>query len=149
MQLEPTGSLWAAAGGIVAAKTVPAVTEYERQMQTFASGEVSDRELDMAKKGMINALPARVETNRAVAALMAHIELAHLPLDYYRKLPAKIQAVTQADVKRVVKQYFRPEDWPIIVAGPPEHAAALGKLGFGKVMLQPVGAVPEKPTAKN
>jgi zinc protease len=43
--------------------------------------------------------------------------LYNRPLDYYAKLPAKYQAVTEADVARVAHQYLHPDQLSIVAAG--------------------------------
>jgi zinc protease len=125
-----------AAGGMVATHTADAVAEMEKELAKFSNGEVSDAELARAKTALIRGLPARLETGGAVVGSLTELVLNHLPLDYYAKLPALVAAVTKADVARVVKRVFKPEEWPIVVVGPRKLSEEpLGKLGLGKVTV--------------
>ncbi len=125
-----------ASGGMVATHTADAVAEMEKELTRFESGEISDAELTRAKTALIRGLPERLETGGAVVWSLSELVLHHLPLDYYAKLPAAIAAVTKADVARVVKRVFKPEEWPIVVVGPRQQSQeALGKLGLGAVTV--------------
>jgi zinc protease len=62
-------------------------------------------------------MPARFETNGAVAGMLAELELNGLPLDWYATFAKKVGAVTAADVQRVAKKYLHPERAQIVVVG--------------------------------
>ncbi|HEX3158212.1 MAG TPA: hypothetical protein VHQ45_06820, partial [Gemmatimonadaceae bacterium] len=55
------------------------------------------------------------------------------PLDYYDGYSARVQAVTQADVQRVARQYLNPAAFTMVVVGdratiaPAIEAAKLGR----------------------
>ena len=138
---------FAARGGIVAKNTVEAVAEYENELQTFSSGEISDAELSASKEALVRGLPAALETNDAVASAMGNLVSLGLPLDYYRTFPARVGKVSHADVKRVVKKWITPGRWPVVIVGPVEQSKeALEKLKLGPVSIAP--AVPGgKPSA--
>ncbi len=125
-----------ARGGIVAAHTADAVVEMEKELARFATGEVAPEELDRARTALVRGLPAKLETNGAVASSLVDLVLEELPLDEYAKLPALVGAVTAADTARVAKKYVTPERWPVVVVGPRSASeAALAKLGLGKLGL--------------
>ena len=138
---------FAARGGIVAKNTVEAVAEYENELQTFSSGEISDAELSASKEALVRGLPAALETNDAVASAMGNLVSLGLPLDYYRTFPARVGKVSHADVKRVVKKWITPGRWPVVIVGPVEQSKeALERLNLGPVSIAP--AVPGgKPSA--
>jgi len=138
---------FAARGGIVAKNTVEAVAEYENELQTFSSGEISDAELSASKEALVRGLPASLETNDAVASAMGNLVSLGLPLDYYRTFPARVGKVSHADVKRVVKKWITPGRWPVVIVGPVEQSKeALERLNLGPVSIAP--AVPGgKPSA--
>lgn len=142
VRYDAVGGRMVARGGIVAKDTAPAVTEYEKELTRFSDGKVSDEELSQAKNAYIRSLPSMLETNGAVAGGMNQLLLHDLPLDYFQALPAKVMAVTAADVQKVVTQYVKPATWPIVVAGPAEAQAELEKLNLGGVTVDhPEGAV--------
>jgi len=144
------GGQMVARGGIVAKDTAPAVAEYEKELTRFSDGKVTPQELTQAKNAYILSLPSVLETNDAVAGAMGGLVLHGLPLDYFKTLPAKVMAVSAADVQQVVTQYVKPSTWPIVVAGPAEAQAALEKLNLGGVTLDPPegATVKAKPAAK-
>ncbi|MGZ6143106.1 MAG: M16 family metallopeptidase, partial [Myxococcales bacterium] len=110
--LRNTGT-FAARGGIIAKNTVEAVAEYESELKKFSDGEINDTELAFAKETLIRGLPASLETNDAVSGAMGNLVSLGLPLDYYKKLPARIAKVSRADVKRVVTKWVKPDRWPV------------------------------------
>lgn len=140
ISLMRTQGTFMASGGIVAKNTVDAVGEYEKELTTFASGEVSEAELAAAKEALIRGLPSALETNDAVSGAMSNLVSLGLPLDYYQTLPAKVGKVSRADVKRVVRKWVKPAQWPVLIVGPvAQSKVALQNLGFGPVRMAPAG----------
>ncbi|HZR09224.1 MAG TPA: insulinase family protein [Myxococcales bacterium] len=147
LSLMRNSGTFSARGGIVARNTVEAVSEYERELQGFSNGQVSSAELAAAKEALVRGLPAALETNDAVSGAMGNLVSLGLPLDYYRTLPARVNGVSQADVKRVVTQWITPERWPVVIVGPvAQNREALEKLNLGPVTVAPAVPAP-KPSA--
>jgi zinc protease len=133
--MRSTGT-FIAAGGIVAKNTVDAVGEYEKEIEKFSDGVVTDDELAAAKEALVRGLPSALETNDAVSGAMANLVSLGLPLDYYQTLPRKVGAVTKSDVRRVVKKWVKPAQWPVLIVGPVGQTRdALQQLGFGPVKI--------------
>ncbi len=144
--LRDTGT-FLARGGIVAKNTVDAVGEYEKELQTFSDGKVSDAELASSKEALVRGLPAALETNDAVSGAMANLVSLGLPLDYYRTFAGRVGKVTRDDVRRVVTKWVKPDRWPIVIVGPVgQSKAALENLKLGPVSVEP--AVPAGPAGK-
>ena len=140
--------LWTASGSIKANVTAEALTEYESELATFATGALRTGELERAKEQAIRALPGSLETVDAMAATMATLAFHGLPLDEYKQLPEKIAAVDAAEVARVVKAWLHPEKMPVVIVGPAAQSAEkLKALGLGAVEVKQVG-VPAAPTAR-
>ncbi len=144
--LRHTGS-FSARGGIVAQNTVEAVAEYEKELQKFSDGQVTDAELAAAKEALVRGLPSALETNDAVSSAMANLVALGLPLDYYRTFASKVGKVSQADIRRVATRWIAPARWPVVIVGPVAQSKdALEKLNLGPVSIAP--AVPGgKPSA--
>ena len=139
--LRATGT-FSAAGGIIAKNTVEAVGEYEKELTKFATGIVSDTELSSAKEALIRSLPSALETNDAVSGALSNLVSLGLPLDYYRTLPPRIGKVGQKDVKRVVRKWMKPAQWPVVIVGPVGQSKGdLEKLGLGPVSVLPAAGV--------
>jgi zinc protease len=139
--------LWTASGSIKANVTAEALTEYEKELSTFATGELRPGELERAKEQAIRALPSALETVDAMAASMATLAFHGLPLDEFKRLPEKVAAVDAAEVARVVKAWLHPEKMPVVIVGPAAQSAEkLKALGLGAVEVKAV-AVPAAPAA--
>jgi len=48
---------------------------------------------------------------------LQEIWLYGLPLDYYSKLPAKVEAVSSADAQKAAEEYVHPENLLVIAVG--------------------------------
>jgi zinc protease len=144
--LRRTGTFFAR-GGIVAQHTVEAVGEYEKELQTFSNGQVTEAELAAAKEALVRGIPAALETNDAVSGAMANLVSLGLPLDYYRTFASRVSKVSRADIRRVAMRWIAPQRWPVVIVGPvAQNKEALEKLNLGPVSVAP--AVPgTKPSA--
>jgi zinc protease len=65
-------------------------------------------ELAGARNAELLSLPNRFETNSDIGASLAETFVFDLPLDYYSALPARLAAVTAADVQAAAKRYLDP-----------------------------------------
>jgi zinc protease len=140
--LNKTYGTFLAASDVVAQHTADAVREMEAELTRFAQGGVTDTELKTAQETLIRGLPSALETNDSVAGTLATITFNGLPLDYYRRVPALISAVTTADCARVASKWIHPDRWPIILVGPVAPADdALQALALGPVHLRPAPGV--------
>ncbi len=110
--------LWIASGSVKAQVTAESLAEYENELQGLAGGELKEGELFAARQALIRSLPSSLERNDAVSSSMATLAFNGQPLDYYRSLPAKVEAVDAAELARVAKKYDRPEAWSIVIVGP-------------------------------
>jgi zinc protease len=145
--MRATGTL-TAAGGIIAKNTVEAVAEYEKELSAYAEKGATEDELVRAKEAYIRSLPSLMETNDNVATLMSSLVSLGLPLDYYKKLPDRIQKVTLKDVARVASRWVKPRAMPIVIVGPVgQSKEALEKLGLGPVTVSPAPGTAPKPAA--
>lgn len=135
LSFDKFGGALVAMGGIVAKDTAPAVQEYEKELTRFSDGKITEEELDQGKNAYIRSLPSVLETNDAVASAVNGLVLQGLPLDFYQTLPAKVMAVSAADVQQVVNRYVKPTAWPIVVAGPAEVQGELQQLNLGTVTV--------------
>jgi len=69
---------------------------------------------------------------------IADLFVGQLPLDYYRTLPAEMNAVSSEDVQRVAQKYLDPDQMVVIAAGDRSKIeAGLKALGAGPVEVVP------------
>ncbi|MDR2215410.1 MAG: insulinase family protein, partial [Nevskiaceae bacterium] len=97
--------------------TAPAVREIFSEIERMRNEPVTAAELELARDSLSRSLPGQFETTGDSAATGAAIFVYDLPLDYYSKLPAQIDAVSIADVQRVAKQYLLPEKMVTVAVG--------------------------------
>jgi zinc protease len=62
-------------------------------------------------------MPARFETNGAVAGMLSELVRNGVPLDWYATFARRINAVTAADVGRVAQKYITPDTAQVVVVG--------------------------------
>lgn len=78
------------------------------EMRRMGQGPVEPRELALAKSFLAGSFPLRLDTSRKTANFLIGIEEYGLGLDYPVRFAAGINAVTAADVARVVARYMDP-----------------------------------------
>jgi zinc protease len=111
------GGLFGAGGLVRTDVTAPAAKELMSEIRNFPRKPSTTEELAEAKEASVRSLPGRFETTSAIVRATDSIFLFSRPLDYYTKLPAKYQAVTEADIARVAQQYLHPDQLVIVAAG--------------------------------
>lgn len=114
--------------------TAPAVREIFNEFERMRASEVNAEELKIAKDSFARSLPGLFETTAQAAASIGQLFIYDLPLDYYRTLPGKIDAVTVADVRRAAEKYLLPDSMVIVAVGDRSKIEPeLLKLNLGKV----------------
>jgi zinc protease len=109
--------IFAAGGGIRTDATGPAVGEIFKELDRIHTAPLSADELKLAKGSFSLSLAGLFETSERTAGTVGDLFTYDLPLDYYRQLPAKIDAVTPEDVQRVATQYVHPDTSIVVAAG--------------------------------
>jgi len=100
-----------------AAETVDVVrAEWAR----LADNGVTAEELDAAKTYLTGAYPLRFDGNSRIAGQLVGMQMEGLPIDYIVTRNDKVNAVTLADVNRVVKRVYRPAYLHFVIVGQPE-----------------------------
>jgi len=77
--------------------------------------EVSEEELNRAKKDLIGAETIRLETNQALAFQCALDELYGLGYENFKRYASDINQVTQEDIKKVAVKYFDLGSYTMVV----------------------------------
>ena len=103
----------------------------------------------MAKDATSRSLAGLFETMRQSVFTTSQFFVFDLPLDFYNTLPAKVDAVTAADVERISKQYFVPEKMFIVAVGDRQKIeSGLQQLPLGKIQLTSFEGTPASDAAK-
>ncbi len=89
-------------------------------MVKMAAEGMSEEELADAKSYLTGSYPLGFDSNAKIAGNMMGIRLDGLPVDFFDKRNAMVEAVTLDDVNRVAKEYLQPERFTFIVVGEPQ-----------------------------
>jgi zinc protease len=128
--------------------TSDALREMFKEIEGMQTSPLSPSELTLAKEAAARSLAARFETMPNTVATTGELFIYSLPLDFYGKLPAKVDAVTVSDVERVSKQYFVPGKMFIVAVGDKQKIeTGLQGLNMGSVQLANFDGTLSKPAA--
>jgi zinc protease len=126
-----------AATGVRTDVTAAAVREIFKEFERMRTEVVTADELATSKDSIARSLPGLFETTPQMASSIAQLFVHKLPLDYYRALPAKVDAVTAAEVQRVAAQYLHPERAVVVAVGDRAKIEKdLQKLELGPIELR-------------
>lgn len=106
--------------GVSAANVDQAVASIDTEVSALAATGVTDDELDNSKRYLSGSLPRTLETNGGVAAFLQNVQLFDLGLDYDRRLPTMIDAVTRDAVNSAAQRTLDAGRAAVVVAGPYE-----------------------------
>lgn len=105
-----------ASAEVIGGKTDSALVEFMKELNSIREA-VPAEELQKAKRYLQLGLPGDFETTQQIAGALVPVVLYDLPLDYYNTFVQNIEAVTQADVQRVARQYINPSSLAIVIVG--------------------------------
>src|SRR5678809_164855 len=121
-------------GSVVAQHTVDSLKDVEAVLKAYASGDITEDELQHAKEGILQSLPQALETNDAVASTFVTLSNLGRPLDWYATLPGRLGALDRNEIARVSRAYLDPAKVPVVVVGPRKDQEGLTELRLGPVV---------------
>ena len=89
-----------------------------REIGLFVEKGITPEELADSQSNFIGRLPLSLESNSGVANALLNIERYDLGLDYYRRYPDLVRAITPEEVLVAIRKYLDPERLAIAIAGP-------------------------------
>jgi predicted Zn-dependent peptidase len=96
--------------------------------------ELTVAELVTARESITRSLPGLFETTSQAASSVGKLFVHDLPLDHYRTLPARVDAVTAPDVQRVARQFLRLDELVVVAVGDRDRIQGdLEGLGLGPI----------------
>ncbi len=101
-------------------RMVKAIGVIRAEWERLQREGVTDEELERAKRYMTGAYPLRFDGNGPIANILVGMQMNGMPPEYINTRNAKIEAVTQADIRRVIGRLYRPEKLHFVVVGQPE-----------------------------
>lgn len=105
--------------GVDPANVARAVAAIDAEVGALGRDGATGRELAETRQYLIGSIPRMLETNQSIALFLQTAEFFHLGLDYDRRLPSLLQAVTLEDVKTAAAAVLDPARACVAVAGPP------------------------------
>lgn len=99
------------------AVTDSAVVEILKEIRFMRDNKVTTQQLNNAKAKFTGDFVLALERPATIADYALKIKTQNLPKDFYINYLRKINAVTVADVERVAKKYFKPDNLRIVVVG--------------------------------
>lgn len=119
------------------------------EMKKLRDGDVSDEELETAKRAFVDTLPRRFATPVQVVDGLADEEFTGRYASdpgYWAAYQSRVEKVTKTDIARVAKRLLKPESAAILVVGrksdllnpDPKHPVAFADLTGGKLVELPL-----------
>jgi len=125
---------WSAATDVRSEVTDAALSDLLDEIRQMRDVPVSDQELASTKRAMITGFALSLESPNAILSNYIDQYLYKLPADYWDTYPARIQAITAADIRRVAQKYWAPDRLQIVAVGDAAKVEpALKKLGTVQV----------------
>ena len=98
--------------------TRPSIDESLKELGDICGARpISATERDDAVAGLLLGFPGRFERDGDVAGQLASLPLYGRPDDWLEKWPSKLKATSVEDANQVAKEYCKPDDYVIVVAG--------------------------------
>lgn len=115
------GGYWEAVAGTDPATRDRVVRLMKTEVQRLSTETVGRGELDRIRESFLGSLPLELETTASAHELAVEAAYHRLPLDFYRRWPATLRALSPADLRRVAEAEFRAGDTALVTAGPPSR----------------------------
>jgi zinc protease len=103
--------------GVAASNVDRAIASIDAEIATISRNGVTGRELAESRQYLVGSMPRALETNEGIAGFLQNAEFFGLGLDYDRRLPGLLTAVTMDDVNAAAAT-LDPASATIVVAGP-------------------------------
>ena len=109
---------WEVAAGVNPENVEKATDLITSELDRFTSEMVTQEELADNKSNFIGRMPLTLESNSGVANAILNLERFDLGLDYLRRYPALVRAITPEEILAVAKRYIDTQKLIIVSAGP-------------------------------
>ena len=112
-------------------------------MRRIRESLITPEELNLARDSIVRSLPSEFETTTRVTASAASLYIYDLGLDYYTKLPARLEAVTADHVRAAAMKYLVPDTLLVVAVGDRARIGAeLAKLKLGGLEMRNADGAP-------
>jgi zinc protease len=126
---------WVAKTSTRTSETIRSVELSLEQMKHLRNHSISDDELGVAKSYLVGHQALEFETSEGIAGQVLDLMLYDLPLEYWNRLPERIQALGIPDVWETARRYSDPDGSVIVLVGnAAEFRKDLKKFGAFRVI---------------
>ncbi len=108
---------WEVSAGVNPRNVAKAIDLIRKEITRLYEKGVTPEELADSQSNFVGRLPLSLESNAGVVNALLNIERFDLGLDYYRRYPGLVNAVTPDDVLATVRKYLHPDRLAIVHAG--------------------------------
>jgi zinc protease len=109
---------WYVSAGVDPGDVEAAIDLIRAEIARFVKEPVEPDELEDTKTHYIGRLPLALESNGGVAGALLNLERYRLGLDYYRRYPELVSAISREEVLEAARTYLDPNKLGISIAGP-------------------------------
>ncbi len=109
---------WYVSAGVDPGHVDAAVELVRTEIERFTREPVEEEELEDTKTHYIGRLPLSMESNGGVAGALLNLERYDLGLDYYRRYPEMVSAISREEVLKTAQAYLDSQRLGISIAGP-------------------------------
>lgn len=104
--------------GVSAANVERTIAAIDQEVRTMVEDGITEEELADTTRYLVASMPRLLETNAGIAQFYQDIELFDLGIDFDRRLPDLLGAVTRATVAEAARQLMSVDAATMVVAGP-------------------------------
>lgn len=108
---------WSGSTDVRTEVTDGALAEFMNEVRRIGSDPVPDAELQLAKRAFVANFALSLERPQRLLEYYLDSAIYGFADDYWDSLPAKVMAITAADVQRVAARYLNPDAIQIVAVG--------------------------------
>ena len=108
---------WRASAEVRTEVTEGAMTEFFNEINRLRDQLVTERDLDEAKRAIVASFALSLENPDQLLNYQIIRKIYGFPADYWDTYPARVMAITPADVQRVARKYIDPANIQIVAVG--------------------------------
>ena len=108
---------WDVSAGVNPANVQKARDLICQEIERFVEKGVTAEELADSQSNFVGRLPLSLESNAGVVNALLNIERFDLGLDYYRRYPGLVRAITPEDIQVTAGKYLHADKLAIAIAG--------------------------------
>jgi zinc protease len=117
--------------GVDPANVERALAAIDHEVASLAATGPTSREVEETRAYLIGSIPRMFETNQSIASFLQMTEEYGLGLDFDRRLPARLGAVTREQIAAAAAEVLAPDRAAIGIAGPSSPATHIPSAGSG------------------